>query len=159
MARTTKKKDASLAQGGAVVGSTFEETEKTKSAAKTEETVTLAVSLPHGLKFDDVPCGDGGTKTIVFPGLNDSLRFKTEGILLGKGNAVAFRIDKTDWENILRMHGKEAAFVGVNGGLPCIVAMKDENEFKARTDELKEIDHGVNPIDPSRVGVQETQTV
>ncbi|WP_304947313.1 hypothetical protein [uncultured Parasutterella sp.] len=159
MARPAKKTGATLAQGGTVVGATFEETEKTKSSAKTSETVVLAVSLPHGLKFDDVPCSDGGTKTIVFPGLNDALRSKREGILIGRGNAVAFKIDKTDWENILKMHGKEAAFTGVNGGLPCIIPMKDEKEFKSRSDELKEIDHGVNPVDPEKVGVKETNNV
>lgn len=159
MARPAKNEAATLAQGGTVVGSTFEDTGKTKSAAKTAATVVLAVSLPHGLKFDDVPCSDGGTKTIVFPGLNDDLRSKREGILLGKGNAIAFKIDKADWENILKMHGKEAAFTGVNGGLPCIIPMKDEKEFKSRTDELKEIDHGVNPVDPAKVGVQETKNV
>ena len=156
MARPAKNEDTTLAQGGTVVGSTFEDTKKTKSAAKTAATVVLAVSLPHGLKFDDVPCSDGGTKTIVFPGINDALRSKREGILLGRGNAVAFKID---WENILKMHGKEAAFTGVNGGLPCIIPMKDEKEFKSRTDELKEIDHGVNPVDPAKVGVQETKNV
>ena len=56
MARPAKNTNATLAQGGTVVGSTFEDTEKTKSAAKTAATVVLAVSLPHGLKFDDVPC-------------------------------------------------------------------------------------------------------
>lgn len=48
MARPAKKTGATLAQGGTVVGATFEETEKTKSSAKTAETVVLAVSLPHG---------------------------------------------------------------------------------------------------------------
>ena len=158
MARPAKNEAATLAQGGTVVGSTFEDTKKTKSAAKTAATVVLAVSLPHGLKFDDVPCSDGGTKTIVFPGLNDDLRSKREGILLGKGNAIAFKIDKADWENILKMHGKEAAFTGVNGGMPCIIEMKDKAEFNARRDEIAEVDHGLNPIQPESVNVKEVKT-
>lgn len=144
--------------GGEIVGSTFEEKDKVKGSTKTSDTVLLAVCLPHGLIFDDVPCGNGNTKTIVFPGLNDSLRTKREGILIGAGNAIAFRIDRTDWENIQKMHGREAVFTGVNGGMPCIIEMKDKAEFNARRDEIAEVDHGLNPIQPESVNVKEVKT-
>ena len=66
MARPAKNEDTTLAQGGTVVGSTFEDTKKTKSAAKTAATVVLAVSLPHGLKFDAVTVEQ---KRLYSPGL------------------------------------------------------------------------------------------
>ncbi len=154
MARTNTT--TQKATSGKVVADNFSNTQK-KSAAKTQSTVIIACTLAHGLKFDDVPNGNGGTKTIVFPGVNDSLRGKRDGILLGKGNSVAFQIDKEDWENIKRMHGQEAVFTGVNGGLPCLMEMKSVQEFRDREDELKEASHGLNPIDPESVNVEEVK--
>ena len=86
--------------------------------------VTVAVHLPHGIMFDDVPVKGGGTKTVIFPGINDG-----EGILLGVGQSVAVKIEKEDWENIIRMHGKERAFNSYNGMPPCIMLIDDPKAF------------------------------
>ena len=78
MARTNTT--TQKATSGKVVADNFSNTQK-KNAAKTQSTVIIACTLAHGLKFDDVPNGNGGTKTIIFPGVNDSLRGKRDGIL------------------------------------------------------------------------------
>ena len=78
MARTNTTQKAT---SGKVVADNFSNTQK-KSTAKTQSTVIIACTLAHGLKFDDVPNGNGGTKTIVFPGVNDSLRGKRHRLQL-----------------------------------------------------------------------------
>ena len=108
------------------------------------ETITIACHLPFAIAFDDVPNGNGGTKTIVFPSVNDVTR--NGGILVGMGKAVAVTIAKKDWDNIVAMHGKEIAFTGRNGNPPCLIPMKDANEFKARqTEIIAEMVHGLEP--------------
>lgn len=142
-----------------VVSTSFEEEKKVKSNAKSSDTVIIACSLPHGLMFDDVPTKNGGTKTVVFPGLNDHLKGKKEGILLGRGNSVAVKLDRVDWENIVRMHGGERAFKGFNGGLPCLLEMKTEDEYNSKQDhgELEEMDNGLHPIVPETMSVKEAK--
>ncbi|ANU65063.1 hypothetical protein A4V04_00525 [Burkholderiales bacterium YL45] len=156
--QTTKQ----TVQTAKVIATSFEENKKAKNSATSGETVVIACSLPHGLKFDDVPTANGGTKTVIFPGLNDHLKGAKEGILLGRGNSVAVVINKDDWLNILRMHGQERVFKGVNGSLPCLMEMKSEDEYKSRQSqgELEELDNGLHPVDPESVGVAEvTQEV
>ncbi len=110
-----------------------------------EENILIACHLAHGIAFDDVPDGKGGTKTIVFPSINQAAG--NGGILVGTGKAVAIQISKRDWENIKRMHGREIAFTGRNGGAPCIVPMKDQNEFRARQNEIiSEMQSGLEPL-------------
>lgn len=122
-----------------------------------EETVTVASHLPFALKFDDVPSGNG-TKTVIIPSVNDHLRGNPNGgILLGKGKAIAFTLPKKDWEAIKRMHGKEAAFTGVGGNLPCLIEMRDKEEFKARQDEIREMVSGLEPQDPNALQVEEAK--
>ena len=70
----------------AVVASNIEEEKKSTNVGG--DTVTVACHLPFGLKFDDVPDGDG-TKTIIFPGINEHARGAEAGILLGVGKSVA----------------------------------------------------------------------
>lgn len=118
------------------------------------ETVIISCSLPHGLKFDDVPDRKGGFKTIVFPGLNDSLKGKKTGILLGAGYACTKTLAKEDWENIKKKHGKERAFQSWNGLPPCLYELKNKDEWDQKQDEIAQQDHGLNPIDPESVGVE-----
>ena len=69
-----------------VVDSTLDhETEQADGGA---ETIAIACSLPYGLKFTDVPCGNGSTKTVILPGVNAALRGKSTGVLALPGNAV-----------------------------------------------------------------------
>lgn len=154
MAARTKKTETAKVETPEVVATTFDK-EPTSQASSTSETITIACCLPHGLEFDDVDTAHGGTKTIRFPGLNDSLRGQRSGILIGAGNSVAVTIDKKDWECIVRKHGREAAFTGVNGRLPCLLPMQNEKEFKSRSDEIKDMSHGLDPIDPKTSGVKE----
>ena len=96
----TKKRTASKA--GQVVGATTDraQTEELKGAG----VATLRVSLRHPHKFDDLPDGNGGVKTIILPGLDDNLRGKPNGILTPEGNAVFFQLPREDWETIKKMH-------------------------------------------------------
>lgn len=123
--------------------------------AETGEKISIAVSLPHGIKFDDVPNGAGGTKTVVFPGVNDALRGKKSGVLALPGNAVCVQILKRDWEAIKAMHGREIAFVGRNGRMPCIYPVGDVKGFKSARSEIEEMRHGLEPIEPVQAGVEE----
>ena len=57
------------------------------------------------VKFDQIPDGNGGTKTIIIPGINDHLRGNAVGgILLGVGNSIAVTLSASDWETSLRQH-------------------------------------------------------
>ena len=111
----------------------------------------MAVHLPHGIMFDDVPVKGGGTKTVIFPGINDG-----EGILLGVGQSVAVKIEKEDWENIIRMHGKERAFNSYNGMPPCIMLIDDPKAIHNSRD-VKEQKHGLEPLDPTLLKVEEVK--
>ena len=113
--------------------------------------VTIAVHLPHGIMFDDVPVKGGGTKTVIFPGINDG-----EGILLGVGQSVAVKIEKEDWENIIRMHGKERAFNSYNGMPPCIMLIDDPKAIHNSRD-VKAQKHGLDPLDPTLLKVEEVK--
>ncbi len=133
--------------------------DEAKSVSKVDagaDTVTIACSLAHGLKFSDVP-SRGGVKTVTFPGVNDTLRGQSFGILADGGRAVLVTIARADWEAIKAMHGRERAFVGHNGLPPALLEMKGgKEEFKARQDEVSEMRHGLEPIDPAAVSVRET---
>lgn len=119
------------------------------------ETIAIACCLPFGLKFTDIPSRRGGTKTIVLPGVNQALKGKATGVLALPGNAVCVTLLKEDWENIVRIHGREDAFMGRNGGMPCIYPVGDLKGFKAARSEIKEMRNGLEPIDPKSVGVEE----
>lgn len=94
---------------------------------------TLPAACRSGLKFDDVDNGNGGAKTVVFPGVNHALRGQAKGVLLGAGNAVLVGVARRDWEDIKRKHGGERAFTAMP---PLLWEMRSEKEFKARRDEL-----------------------
>ena len=150
--RKTTKAPVKKTEELAVVASNLEEEKQT--LPESSETVCIACALPLGLKFDDVPNGHGGTKEIVFPGLNQALRGGRGGILVGAGHAVAVTIARKDWEAIKRMHGREDAFVGVNGNLPCLIEMDSIAEFNSRkTEIITEMKTGLEAADPKDVGV------
>lgn len=119
------------------------------------ETTIIACHLPFDIRFDDIPDGKGGFKSITLTGLNSNLRGKASGILQVDGS-LAQSLLKKDWEAILKIHGREAVFTGVNGHIPCIVEVGSKANFLARESELREQRHGLEPIDPKKVGVQET---
>lgn len=114
--------------------------------------VTVSCHLPHGLIFDDVPAKDGGTKSVEFPGLNSDLT-RTGGILLDAGMSVAVQIPKEDWENIVRMHGRERAFLSYNGLPPCLMVIDDPKAIHNNPD-VKLQKHGMEPIKPAEVQVE-----
>lgn len=154
MARTktniSKTSRKSKTVGTQIVTDTTEEPAKNVSG-NADETVYIACGMPLGIKFDDVDNGNGGTKTVTFPGVNHALRGKAKGVLLGAGNAVLVAVAKKDWEDIKRKHGRERAFTRMP---PLLMEMKSEKEFKARRDEIAEMRTGVEPVNPEEQGVE-----
>ena len=112
----------------------------------------VACALPLGITYDDVDNGNGGFKTVTFPGVNHARAGKKTCILLGKGNAVLVSIAKKDWEDIKKKHGRERYFVNVPAQL--FEVEGGEAEVKSRRDESSEIDNGVNPVDPKSTGTE-----
>lgn len=126
-----------------------------KGGKSSNNIIYIASSLALGIKFDDVPNGNGGTKTVVIPGVNHALR-GTNGILLGPGNAVLVPIEKDDWEAIKKMHGREKMFVSVP---PLVREFKSESDFKAARDEIRDVVNGCEPIDPNKEqGIQPSKS-
>lgn len=115
------------------------------------ELVYIACGMQLGIRFDDVDNGNGGVKTVTFPGVNHLLRGKSKGVLLGPGNAVLTAIPRADWEDIVRKHGRESYFTCLP---PLLWEMKSEKEFKARRDEIAEMRTGTEPVVPEEQGVE-----
>ena len=93
--KATKKKKATNTAKTQVLEadiSTMEEVEPVQ--AETSDMTYLAVSLPFDVEFTDIPNGNGGTKTIVLPGINSALRGKKTGVLALPGNAIGVSISK-----------------------------------------------------------------
>ena len=154
-ARTRAPKAAAKVETLEVVESTVRD-----SQVKGEEssaTVAIAVCLTHGIEFDDIPDGQGGFKSVVFPGINSHLKGAREGILTAGGDALCVNIAKKDWEQIQRLHGKEAVFVGRNGRPPCIYEFGSVKAFKANQDIIREMRTGHEPVDPKAMGVEESK--
>lgn len=145
-----RKKSESKALGAQIITDTTEEPAKVVSGSP-DEIIYVACGLPLGIKFDDVDNGNGGVKTVVFPGVNHALKGKHKGVLLGPGNAVLVAVSKRDWEDIKRKHGRERAFTRMP---PLLMEMKSEKEFKARRDEVAEMRTGVEPVNPDTLGVE-----
>lgn len=148
-----KKINADQVETADIVGSTLEK--EPEEVSEKEETIAIACNLPFGLKFTDVPCGNGATKTVIFPGINSALKGKKSGILALPGNAICVTLLKKDWDAIVKMHGKEIAFIGRNGRMPCIYPVGDKKGFKAAASEIAEMKNGLEPIDPKAEGVKE----
>lgn len=137
-----------------IVADTSEQEVAKASGASGDDVIYIACGMPLGIIFDDVDNGNGGTKTVEFPGVNHALRGKTKGVLLGRGNAVLVSVARRDWEDIKRKHGKERAFTAMP---PLLWEMKSEKDFKARRDEIADMRTGVEPVDPKSVGVEEVK--
>ena len=136
-----------------VVASTTDEVRAVPE--NTKDQVTIACHLPHGIMFDDVPAKDGGVKTVVFPGINHNIK-AGEGILLGVGQSVAVKVNREDWDNIVRMHGRERAFNSYNGAPPCLMVIDDPKSIHNNAD-VKAQKHGLEPVDPKTVQVAEVE--
>ena len=128
-------------------------THETKVKIKEDsDLVTLSCHLPHGMLFTDIPAKDGGTKTIEIPGLNSDLT-RTGGVLLDAGMSVAVQIPKEDWDNLVRLHGRERAFLSYNGLPPCIMVINDPKAIHNNAD-VKHQKHGLEPVKPETVQVE-----
>lgn len=152
--RRGRRKNIEIAETAQVVGSTMEQAPQVEESG---ETIAIACSLPFGLRFTDIPNGKGGTKTVVLPGVNQALKGKKSGTLALPGNAICVTLPKADWEALVRIHGKEVAFTGRNGAMPCIWPVGDLKGFHAAESEIAEMKHGLEPINPEAVGVKETK--
>ena len=138
-----------------VIGSTLDdEREEGLSGA---DTVTIAVALRQGHKFDDVPNGTGGTKTVTLPGIDDHLRGSRGGILSPDGNAVYVTLPRADWEAIKALHGRERMFLGFGNHAPNIIEIGRKSDIKAHADEIKSTATGTAPIHTKDAGVSITQ--
>lgn len=146
---TTPKKTvkAGSTQQLGVVSSTFDEK---NSVVATEDTIAVAVCLATSLAFD-IDLGST-TKRVVFYGLNENLRGKATGVLALAGNALCQYILKSDWKAIKEQYGSMDVFTGINGNIPCIYEVGDLAGFNSAkaNNELKEMDHGLSPIDPNK---------
>lgn len=151
MARTRKKTTS-------IVGSTNEKasTAETLSGASV---VTLRVSLRRAYAMDNIPDGNGSTKTVVLPALDDALRGARQGLLTPDGNALFIQMPKADWEAIQALHGKERMFNSWKGNPPCVAEV--ESVAAAKTgdvaDEIAATKTGYAPEDPEKLGVTEVE--
>ena len=136
-----------------VVGSS--DTEINKTEIKSDD-VIIAVALRHGHKFSDIPDGNGGVKEIYLVGLDDELRGKREGILSPDGRAKYQRLSRDDWDNILKIHGKEQMFKPFNGSPACVFeivgGMAEAHNYES---EIKNIKTGLAPVDLKKSKVEE----
>lgn len=136
-----------------VIGGTLAENE-TITAGRGD--IALAVSLPNGIIFNDVPKAGGGFKTIKLPGLNDSLRGQSNGLLVDGGQALCVRLPLADWEALKAIHGKSELFTGVDGYPPVIREFADGNAFESakRGGEFADVKTGLEGADPEALGVK-----
>ena len=89
------------------------------------------------------------------PFFSMKLIYAPGGVLLGTGAAKAVTISRTDWENILRLHGRERMYNAYNGNPPCVMEIKTLDALKG--DEVQAMTHGLEPIKPEAAGVKEAK--
>lgn len=123
----------------------FENEKTAVNSNITGDCVYIACHLEGGVKFDGVPDGNGGTKTVTFPGINDDLRGKRTGILLSAGKSIAVKIPRTEWEWIKSHYGDSGLFKWNNGVPPCLLECQTLDEFNNR----EEVKHQVSGFEPS----------
>lgn len=144
---STKK----TAKTATIIADTSKESVKNVSNTSNSKLVYIACGMPLGIKFDDVSNGNGGVKTVILPGINQSLAGQATGVLNASGNAVLVSIDADDWEDIKRKHGKERCFTSIP---PLLLEVKNEAEFNARkSEDIAEMQTGVDPVNPEEAGV------
>lgn len=138
-----------------VVGSTMEK--PASEALSGADVVTLRVSLRSRVCFDAIPDGKGGTKKIVLPSLDDSIRGVKNGILTPDGNAIFFQLPRADWENLVKLYGEQRMFKSYKGLPPCVAEITSLADAKkgAYRDEIEATQTGFAPVDPSAVNVEE----
>ena len=144
--KNTEKKEETLQ----VIAKTEREGSKSDLSAGASNTVKLACHLMTAVKFDNIPDGNGSTKTIVIPGLNDNLRVQTGGILLGQGNSIAVTLSAADWENMKRLYGNMSFFKSQNGLPPCIMEINSTDEFE-HSDKVKAQVAGTEPLEQDKI--------
>lgn len=114
--------------------------------------VTLACHLMTAVKFDQIPDDNGGTKTIIIPGINDNLRGNSAGgILLGVGNSIAVTLSASDWENMKRLYGNMSFFKPQNGLPPCIMELKGGKDEFENSDAVKVQTAGTEPVEQDKI--------
>ena len=140
---------------GSVVGSTLEKPEEKELAGA--DVVYPRVSLRSPVRFDDIPDGKGGTKSITLPGLDDELKGQRDGILAPDGNAKFFQLPRQDWEALLAMYGDSRMFHSFNGYPACVAEIDSISDAKkgAYRDEIEATKTGFAPADPSGENVTE----
>ena len=144
--KNTEKKEETLQ----VIAKTEREGSKSDLSAGASNTVKLACHLMTAVKFDNIPDGNGSTKTIVIPGINDNLRGQTGGILLGQGNSIAVTLSAADWENMKRLYGNMSFFKSYNGLPPCIMEISGTDEFE-NSDKVKAQVAGTEPLEQDKI--------
>lgn len=145
--KNTEKKEETVQ----VIAKTEREGSQSDLSAGASNKVTLACHLMTAVKFDNIPDGNGSTKTIVIPGINDNLRGNTAGgILLGKGNSIAVTLSASDWENMKRLYGNMSLFKSQNGLPPCIMEISGKDEFE-NSDEVKAQVAGTEPLEQDKI--------
>lgn len=151
----TKNKTTEKAITGQVVGATTDRAQAEELSGA--DVITLRVSLRHPHKFDDLPDGQGGVRTVTLPGLDEGLRGKPNGILTPEGNAVFFQLPRADWEIIKKMHGQEQMFLPWHGNPPLVAEIESVSAAKsgAYKDDIEATNTGLGPQDPAEVNVTE----
>lgn len=145
--KNTEKKEETVQ----VIAKTEREGSTSDLSAGASNKVTLACHLMTAVKFDNIPDGNGSTKTIVIPGINDNLRGNTAGgILLGKGNSIAVTLSASDWENMKRLYGNMSLFKSQNGLPPCIMEISGKDEFE-NSDKVKAQVAGTEPLEQDKI--------
>ena len=154
-ARRSKAKETE-ATTGAVVGSTMEKPEKEELQGA--DVVYLRVSLRSPMRFDSIPDGKGGTKSVRLPALDENLRGKRDGILTPDGNALFFQLPRDDWEAIQAMYGDSRMFHSYNGFPACVAEISSISDARkgAYRDEIEAVKTGLAPVSPKSENVEET---
>ncbi len=119
------------------------EQQKSKEAAAGSKLVRLAVSLLNGIKFTNIHSAPDGY--VELPGVNSHLRGNNNsaGILMDAGASILVAIPPEQWEEIKAKYGSAQVFTAVP---PFIRVVKDDAEYKAIQNELKEVTTGAEPL-------------
>ncbi len=118
------------------------EQQKSKSTALGSKLVRLAVSLLNGIKFTGIHSAPDGY--VELPGVNSHLRGNTtsSGILMDRGASICVALPPEQWEEIKAKYGSAHVF---NTDPPFIREVKDEKEYQAIQNELKDVVTGAEP--------------